>query len=733
LSWFEEAKRKKEELSKQGINYSYNDIAKEFDVNYDTVRKKFKKDIGACGVIIKEMNISNPTSNSTSFIKVIEPPPKSLEEQVLEALKQEVCIPILADNLEVSENVLKAVIKDISAQGYNIFESGDYAKLSKVAVPTEEVFNWNWDGSQVIKMGIVSDTHLCSKYQQLTHLNTIYDIFARENIRRVLNIGDITEGINMRKGHEYELFIHGLDEQADYVIDKYPVRDGIITDFITGNHDHTGIKSAGADIGKRIARERKDMKYLGLANARINITPKCIVELNHGLDGSCFDDQTEILTKRGWIKFAELTKEDFVATMTKEEHTFEWQQPSEITKQKYEGNLYHFKARCLDMLVTPNHGMWTRENPIKANRKEDLIMPQKSLYTSNFDWRRETAKEIYNSYYRQKWQFTNVCNDWKGTLDNEFIQIPHIESKNIGMKDRMQHLGKVHIKYLCELIAWYVTEGYADNKRVCISQSERVNSENHKKITDLIKRLNLRYGIQGIDNKDITISSKELSTYLISNCGDGSYNKYLPSFIKELPKEYLQSVIDIMIEGDGWVNGKALGYKSVSPQLRTDFMEIAIKCGYGVSENKDTVNLTKLQVHPTLNSKPELVPYRGEVYCCKVPNGLILVRRNGRATWSHNSYALSYTLQKFIDALDASDLPNIFLNGHHHKLMYTYYRSIHALECGTLQRQTPWMKGKRLSAHVGGIVLTVHVDGEGKVTRFIPEFIPFYKFIDNDY
>ncbi len=97
------------------------------------------------------------------------------------------------------------------------------------------------------------------------------------------------------------------------------------------------------------------------------------------------------------------------------------------------------------------------------------------------------------------------------------------------------------------------------------------------------------------------------------------------------------------------------------------------------------------------------------------------------------AYALSYGLQKMIDAMSGGEKPNIYLGGHHHKTMYLFYRNIHAFECGTVQAQTPWMRGKRIPAHMGGWIVEVHVDDEGTVTRCKGEFVPFYVALENDY
>jgi DNA polymerase II small subunit/DNA polymerase delta subunit B len=83
--------------------------------------------------------------------------------------------------------------------------------------------------------------------------------------------------------------------------------------------------------------------------------------------------------------------------------------------------------------------------------------------------------------------------------------------------------------------------------------------------------------------------------------------------------------------------------------------------------------------------------------------------------------------------MTGGEKPSILINGHHHKAMYLFYRNVHAIECGTLEAQSGWMKGKRIAAHVGGWIIEIHVDEEGTINRFKSEFIPFYKMIKDDY
>jgi predicted phosphodiesterase len=122
------------------------------------------------------------------------------------------------------------------------------------------------------RIGVVTDTHLCSKYQQLTHLHTAYDYFADEGIDTVLHCGDLCAGNGrMYRGQEYEIHVHGYDQQRRYIIDEYPHREGVQTLIIAGNHDASWVKSSGANIVKAVCDKRPDMSYLGQSGAFLEL------------------------------------------------------------------------------------------------------------------------------------------------------------------------------------------------------------------------------------------------------------------------------------------------------------------------------------------------------------------------------------------------------------------------------------------------------------------------------
>lgn len=85
------------------------------------------------------------------------------------------------------------------------------------------------------RFGVVSDTHLASAYQQLTHLNTFYTICARRRIKVVFHCGDLVAGGRVYRGQEFDLFMHGYLAQRNYVVTHYPKRKGVRTKIIGGN------------------------------------------------------------------------------------------------------------------------------------------------------------------------------------------------------------------------------------------------------------------------------------------------------------------------------------------------------------------------------------------------------------------------------------------------------------------------------------------------------------------
>ena len=604
------------------------------------------------------------------------------------------------------------------------YVNGEIVKLRK-PIKNNDVYELP-NNMDHLKLLLISDTHLCSKYDRLDILRYLYDKAEDKGIKHILHSGDFTDGKSHRPEHIYELKEQSYEGQVEYCVEKYPTFSGK-TYVIAGNHDGWWYKSAGSEIVKSIAKQREDIIYLGSDVADMKVG-KLKIRLFHGNGGNayakCFDCETEILTENGWKYFCDLTKNEKVATLNLKKNEFEWQKPIDYINQQYDGEMYHFKSRTVDMMVTPNHRMLVKryDKNILQNRKKDLIMPSKSHQRINLDWQIIEAKDLENAK-RQEWQFKRGGQSWTGNLI-ESVDIP-IRSPKKYASNPIKHVGNVKIEDIAELIAWYTTEGYSNGKKISISQSEVVNSNNHKKIIDLFKRIGFKkIKTSGRDNKDISVYSVELSEYLIKECGSGSYNKFLPKWLKNQPSNILKIVFDTMIEGDGWKIGKSsFGYKSVSKRLLDDVSEIAHKLGYGVSKNKDTITMSAIQNYPTINNKPEKINYSGNIYCVSVPNTIILVRRNGKTCWSGNSYKL----QKYLDTIPVEEKPHILQTGHIHQAFYYKQDNTHCLQTGCLEDLTPYARSLGFSGDKSCWWLDIDFDDKGNIYSITPELETFGK------
>lgn len=188
---------------------------------------------------------------------------------------------------------LLGTIEELRLEGYDIVQArfGDEVAYTtnKEVSPTYYEFKHYHDVDETIKIGIVSDTHIGSRYWQKTFLKMAYDDFKKEGVRDVYHVGDISDGMyTNRAGNIYEIYAYGFDQQVDEIVKSYPKVDGITTYFITGNHDATHVMNGGANIGNSLEKQRSDMKYLGHEYAKIWLTDNVDIDLVHPRDGTSY-------------------------------------------------------------------------------------------------------------------------------------------------------------------------------------------------------------------------------------------------------------------------------------------------------------------------------------------------------------------------------------------------------------------------------------------------------------
>ena len=214
-------------------------------------------------------------------------PAKITNNDILKLLKNPVSIIDLANRLDCAPRKIEEQITDLKINGYQIQQIGDKYKLDTDIIPEEKHYQHPEEGLE-FKFGLISDTHLGSKEQQLTHLKHYYGVCKDEGVSTIYNCGDVIAGVDVYRGQHNDLFKHTYEEQVDYAIANYPHVGGITTHTISGNHDLAILKRGGADPIRQIANARSDIKYLGQYSAWIELAPGFTAYLLHPQGSSSY-------------------------------------------------------------------------------------------------------------------------------------------------------------------------------------------------------------------------------------------------------------------------------------------------------------------------------------------------------------------------------------------------------------------------------------------------------------
>lgn len=149
----------------------------------------------------------------------------------------------------------------------------------------DKIYKFPFKG-KTIKFGVIGDTHLISKHQQITALKKFYKIAEKEKCKLILHTGDLTEGNGQHYlGQVQEIFEVLMGRQMDYALDVYP-RD-LPTYIISGDHDLDWWKIGAGDIVEEIAKRRIGMNYLGQHGAYFKLG-KVNIYLMHPMGGMAY-------------------------------------------------------------------------------------------------------------------------------------------------------------------------------------------------------------------------------------------------------------------------------------------------------------------------------------------------------------------------------------------------------------------------------------------------------------
>lgn len=186
---------------------------------------------------------------------------ETLDESILAELRR---LPksasAIAESVGASEKAVTKALRGLHEKGHNIHEASGLYSIAKEPAPAPEIgaanpYKSRRDGTYLF--GACGDSHLGSRYERLDVLNELYDEFAAVGVDRVFHTGNWVDGECRFNLHD--LHTHGMQQQIEYLVEKYPVRDGITTYAVWGD-DHEGwwAKREGVDVGRMAEHSFRD-------------------------------------------------------------------------------------------------------------------------------------------------------------------------------------------------------------------------------------------------------------------------------------------------------------------------------------------------------------------------------------------------------------------------------------------------------------------------------------------
>lgn len=356
----------------------------------------------------------------------------------------------------------------------------------------------------------------------------------------------------------------------------------------------------------------------------------------------CHDKETLVLTREGWKYFKDITKDDKLASVNPEDGNLIFEHPINIMKYHYIGDLIIGKHESLDFAVTPNHKMVIRKY-IKSLRRLDANY----TFTNAQDigW----YSGLCNKFYQNKEMSDNVILEAE-LVDNGNI-LPEVE---ISMEDWVQFLGM----YLAD--GWmYIhnSKGYDEY----IIQISVVTKERKKKYySEVLSNM-------GLNNKwsqarrGFTIWNKRVWKLLESYglFGAKAPNKFIPDFIFDLDKSYIEKFLYGFAMGDGqFTKTDGVFYYTSSERMAQQLQILMLMCGKfsKLKSMEPKTSTIKGRIIKQLNKQYYVyewsgkrqsidrpkhitrVPYNDYVYCAEVPTyNTLITKRNECILLSGNS------------------------------------------------------------------------------------------------
>ncbi len=322
----------------------------------------------------------------------------------------------------------------------------------------------------------------------------------------------------------------------------------------------------------------------------------------------CYSPDTEVLTRRGWVKFPELIEGEEVLAVDINSMQSHFEVPSAYQKYSIEDNIYKVEGRNISLAVTLDHRM------VVSHRHKD---------------------GSWSEYY-----FTSadsVVEKPRRYLSSTFLKNNNRNAHLIGLPPGYKP------ENLFKLAGFFVGDG-------CInvdSVHTRFSLKQKEKIEYLYS---LGFEIKENQGGRYSVVDKQVAAWLQQNFVKEK-QKYIPWQYLDLSQEFIESLLEGMRVTDGTAKQNAWAYDSTSEQV-LDFLQAVLhlnnkSSSYTLNNPNEGIGhenhkpCWRVHVSDKIQRRMEacqkgrspsysetVEKYTGEVYCVTVSTGALLVRRN---------------------------------------------------------------------------------------------------------